>query len=78
MHGDISFSIRLSERDHSELKRAAERWGIGRADVVRMAIRAFGDLADGRAAIVLAPPPMPALPPDGAAAPSGQGVANDH
>lgn len=77
MNNDVTYSIRLSALEHSELKRAAERWGIGRADVVRMAIRAFGDLADGRAAIVLAPPPMPASP-DGAAAPSGQRGGNDH
>jgi|CXWK01.1.fsa_nt_gi hypothetical protein len=77
MQGNFTFSIRLSELDHSELNKAAERWGIGKADVVRMAIRAFGDLADGRAAIVLAPPPIPTAPPDGAAVRSGQGVADE-
>lgn len=69
MREHVTFSIRLSEADHTELKRAAERWGIGRADVVRMAIRAFGQLADGRTAIVLNPPPIPTPSPDDALTP---------
>ena len=79
MSDDVTYSIRLSVLDQSELKKAAERWGIGKSDVVRMAIRAFGQLADGQTAIVPNPPPLPA-PPDGAAAPvqNGQEVGDDH
>ncbi len=65
----------MTREDRARLGAVARHWQIKPSEVVRIAIRALAEAVDAIDAATAAP--MPA-PPDGAAAPGGQGVGDDH